>query len=360
MFIESLDLKDYRNYEELHVGFSKGTNLLYGDNAQGKTNVLEALYLCAAARSHRGSKDREIIRFGCKESHIRMKLQRRNMPYVIDIHLKKDHPKGIAVNGIPLKKASELFGILDVVCFSPEDLYIIKNGPSARRRFVDSELCLLSPLYVKELVDYNRTLVQKNHLLREYAGKSGWEGMLDIYDEQLKSCGDKLIIERRDFLNELDEIIRRIHREITSGTEELKLKYESCDFRDLRKEELRQHMTLSGPHRDDIGFYINGKDLRTYGSQGQQRTAALSLKLAEIELVGKKAGEPPVLLLDDVLSELDTRRQNKLVGAIGNIQTIITAAGIEEYLSGDFHTSRMMHVVDGTINIPEVKDGTGI
>jgi len=215
------------------------------------------------------------------------------------------------------------------------------------------ELCQLSPLYVKELIHYNKTLIQKNRLLKEINFHKDWEEMLDIYDMQLEQFGRKVRDERALFTEELNEIIDEIHSELTGGKEKLRLVYEPCEIRSLRNEELRQRASLSGPHRDDMAFYVNDIDLRKFGSQGQQRTAALSLKLSEIELVKKKTGDCPILLLDDVLSELDTGRQNNLLKAIKNIQTIITCTGIEEYLSSSFNVAKTMHVKEGRVTDAE-------
>ena len=194
MIIESIELKNYRNYGELHMDFSPGTNILYGDNAQGKTNVLEAVYVCSTTKSHRGSKDKEMIRFNQEESHIKMCVRKMDVPYRIDMHLKKNKPKGIAINGIPIRKASELFGIVNVVFFSPEDLNIIKNGPDQRRRFMDLELCQLNKLYVRALVQYNRVLLQRNKLLKELNFHPEYQETLDVWDMQLIQYGKELIL----------------------------------------------------------------------------------------------------------------------------------------------------------------------
>ncbi len=349
MYIESLDLKNFRNYREEHIFFDPATNLLYGDNAQGKTNILEAVCICATTRSHRGSRDREVISFHEEESHIRARIVRQGNPYVIDLQLKKNRPKGIAVNGVPVRKASELFGTLNVVCFSPENLNLIKEGPAERRRFMDMELCQLDRLYVHALVSYNRILVQKNRLLKEMSFRGDMREMLDIYDAQQKEYAEQVAKYRKVFLEEPNELAGPVHVSLSSGKEELRLEYEKNEFRDLREEEIRQRTTLSGPHRDDIAILVNGMDLRRYGSQGQQRTAALSLKLAEIELVKKKIGEYPVLLLDDVLSELDTGRQNRLLEGIGHIQTVITCTGVEDYVNNILTVARTMHVEKGRV-----------
>ena len=226
MIIESLELKNYRNYRELKLSIHPGSNLLYGDNAQGKTNILEALYLCAATKSHRGSKDRELIRFGEEEAHIRLELKKNDIPYRIDMHLKKDRAKGIAVNGVPIRRASELFGTLNVVLFSPEDLNIIKNGPSDRRRFCDMELCQLDRSYVHSLVNYNKALLQRNRLLKDLAFSPELSDTLEVWDSQLIRFGSELIRAREAFIEMLDPLTSGIHGEITSGKEKMRVSYE--------------------------------------------------------------------------------------------------------------------------------------
>ncbi len=355
MFIESLELNNYRNYKNLSIKFDKKINLLYGDNAQGKTNILESLYVCATTKSHRGSKDKELINFENDESHIRVKYKKNNLPYVIDMHLKKNHSKGIAVNGVVIKKASELFGKINVVCFSPEDLNIIKEGPAERRRFVDLELCQLNSLYVNSLINYNGIIIQKNRLLKDAFFNKDVDKMLDVYDEQLEKYGNEIFEFRQNFIDELNPIINRIHYHLSGEKEKLKLVYERCEFKKQRKEELKIKTSLTGPHRDDIAFYLNDIDLRKFGSQGQQRTAALSLKLAEIELVKNKIDDYPILLLDDVLSELDTNRQNKILSEINNIQTIITCTGVEYFINNNFNAARTMFVKDGTVTAVEAE-----
>lgn len=357
MFIESLELKNYRNYKELHIDFNPGTNVLYGDNAQGKTNILESAYVCATTKSHRGTRDKDIIGFGQEESHIKMVIRKEGVPYRIDMHLKKNKTKGVAVNGIPIHKASELFGIVNVVFFSPEDLNLIKRGPADRRRFVDLELCQLNKLYVHSLVQYNRCIMQRNKLLKELSFKPNLEGMLDIWDMQLVSYGREIIRYRSAFLGELDEMVGEIHCRLSGGKEQLVLNYEpNVKDKELerallrsRSQDIRQRATLIGPHRDDVSFIVNEIDIRKYGSQGQQRTAALSLKLAEIELVKKTVRDYPILLLDDVLSELDSKRQEHLLNAISHIQTVITCTGLDDFVSHSFQIDRVFNVINGTV-----------
>lgn len=193
MVIKSIELMNYRNYRELHMDFDQGINVLHGDNAQGKTNILESIYVCATTKSHRGSRDREIIEFGEDESHIKMNLLKEGVPHRIDMHLKKNKPKGVAVNGIPIRRASELFGVINVVFFSPEDLNLIKNGPGERRRFIDLELCQLNKLYVHSLSQYNKIVLQRNKLLKDIGFRPEYEEMLDIWDEQMISYGCEII-----------------------------------------------------------------------------------------------------------------------------------------------------------------------
>ena len=357
MIIKSIELRNFRNYENLDIHLDEGTNILYGDNAQGKTNILEAAYLSGTTKSHKGSRDKEMIRFGEKESHIRTVVQKKEKKYQIDMHLRKSGSKGVAVNKIPIKKASELFGILNIVFFSPEDLNIIKNGPGERRRFLDSELCQLNKIYLSDLFQYNHILNQRNKLLKDIAQKESLKSTLDIWDEQLVRYGASVIRSRREFVREMNEVIQRIHSSITGEKEQIELIYEPNveeeQFLEIllknREKDFKFKNTSSGPHRDDMCVKINHIDIRKYGSQGQQRTAALSLKLSEIHLVERKIKDVPILLLDDVLSELDVNRQNYLLESIKNIQTMITCTGLDEFVNSRFEINKLFKVVDGTI-----------
>ncbi len=357
MFIKSLKLKDYRNYDLLNLEFDKATNIFYGDNAQGKTNILEAVYLSGTTKSHRSSKDRDLIRFQCEESHIETVVVKNGVPYQIDMHLKKNSPKGIAINRIPIKKATELFGLMNFVFFSPEDLNIIKNGPSERRRFMDLELSQLDKLYLKDLTSYNRIVNQRNKLLKDASFQPSLLDTLDIWDMQLISYGKKIISRRKQFIQEVNEIIEEVHSKLTGGNEKIILSYESgCGTLSLeeavlrnRERDIKMKSTSAGPHRDDICFRIGDIDIRRFGSQGQQRTAALSLKLSEIELVKKIIKDTPVLLLDDVLSELDKNRQNYLLDSIHDIQTLITCTGVDEFVNHRFAINKIFHVQSGHV-----------
>ena len=357
MIIKSIELKNFRNYEELNLNLDGGTNILYGDNAQGKTNILESIYVSGTTKSHKGSRDKEMIRFGENEAHIRTMVEKNQMSYQIDMHLKKNRSKGIAINGVPIRKASELFGVLNMVFFSPEDLNIIKNGPSERRRFLDSEICQLDKIYLSDLTKYNKVLNQRNKLLKDMVFHPDLENTLSVWDMQLISYGRRIISRRRRFVEELNEIVRGIHESISGGREQLTLTYEpdieEAFFEDelnRAKEKDRKYCSTSvGPHRDDISFFIGDIDIRKFGSQGQQRTAALSLKLAEIELVKKIVKDYPVLLLDDVLSELDSKRQEHLLSEITHIQTLITCTGLDEFVNSKFRMDKIFKIVEGTV-----------
>ena len=356
--IKQLKLKNYRNYELLELDFDPSTNILYGDNAQGKTNILESIYLCGTTKSHRGTKDRDIIQFQHEEAHIEAVIDKNGVPFQIDIHLKNNSPKGIAINKIPIRRASELFGIVNIVFFSPEDLNIIKNGPSERRRFIDLELSQLDKVYLSDLSNYNRIVNQRNKLLKDVYEKKDLMETLDIWDLHLVNYGNKIINRRKLFISQLNEIVGKVHEQLTGGKEHLQIYYEPSvnpkDFEKIllknRERDIKIKSTSVGPHRDDICFITDGLDIRKFGSQGQQRTAALSLKLAEIEIVKKMINDTPILLLDDVLSELDKHRQNYLLDSISDIQTLITCTGLDDFVNDRFYINKIMHVENGHVN----------
>lgn len=357
MIIKSIDLQNFRNYSLERISFDEHTNILYGDNAQGKTNILEAVYVSGTTKSHKGSKDYEMISFDCDESHIKAIVSKKNIDYRIDMHIKKNKNKGIAVNGVPIKRAVELYGIVNIIFFSPEDLNIIKNGPSGRRKFMDMELCQLDKIYVSNLLQYNKAVEQRNKLLKDIMFNPSLEDTLDIWDMQILKFGSDIISRRRKFIENVNNIIKDIHSRLSGGKEELIIKYEpsveESDFEkvltDNREKDIKFKMTSAGPHRDDISFMINGIDIRKYGSQGQQRTTALSLKMSEIDLVKKVTSDTPILLLDDVLSELDSNRQNYLLNSIHDIQTIITCTGLDEFVNNRFDINRIFKVVNGHV-----------
>lgn len=357
MFIKSLELKNYRNYEQLSMNFAGGTNLLYGDNAQGKTNIVEALYLAATTKSHRGSKDREIIQFHHDEAHIRIHYEKQDIMHQLDMHLKKNRAKGVAIDRIPIRKSSDLLGQIPVIFFSPEDLKIIKNGPSERRKFLDIELSQLERLYLYHLTKYNKILMQRNNLLKQLKFQPSLVDTLEFWDLQLVKYGSEVIRYRRKFIDHLNMIIKEIHRKLTGNREEIQLEYENnveydiflTELNKKRSIDLKYTTTSIGPHRDDISFIVNGIDIRKFGSQGQQRTAALSLKLSQIQLVKEVLHDTPVLLLDDVLSELDSNRKIYLLESIKDTQTFITCTGLDEFISQHLPVQRMFQIKEGKI-----------
>lgn len=358
MFIKKLELQNFRNYESLDMELSPGINILYGDNAQGKTNVLEALFVGCTTKSQKAAREKDIILFGCDEAHVRMYFEKHGIERRIDMHLRKNKPKGVAVDGIPTAKSSEVYGMMNIISFSPDDLSIIKNGPADRRHFIDMELCQLDRSYMFALSGYNRALAQRNILLKQLQSNRELKSTLQIWDEQLINFGTQIIEKRAQFIDELNSIAGELQKTLTENREELRLKYvPNTTVKDFAfnlamntEKDLVLKMTNTGPHRDDMEFIINGEDARKFGSQGQQRTVALTLKLAEIELVRKKVNDDPVLLLDDVLSELDRNRQNQLLNSIYGIQTVITCTGLEEFVNDRVQYDRIYHVERGTVS----------
>ncbi|WP_310551768.1 DNA replication/repair protein RecF [Paenibacillus glufosinatiresistens] len=349
MFVKSIALQHYRNYEGLRLENLGDVNLILGQNAQGKTNLVEALYVLAMTKSHRTSKDRELIAFDAPDgaAHISADVTRKYG----DVHLEMTlsaHGKKAKINGLEQRRLSEFVGSLNVVMFAPEDLEIVKGTPGVRRRFLDMEIGQVQPSYLYHLQQYQKVLLQRSNLLKQLWNKDSGREMLDIWDEQLAAHGVKIVRKRKEFIKKLQVWAESIHRGITNGGEALELLYvpsfgsrEEEDeavlldnfmlkLSQTREQEIRRGMTLTGPHRDDLSFFINGREASVYGSQGQQRTTALSLKLAEIELIHGEIGEYPVLLLDDVLSELDPYRQSQLIETFqSKVQTFITATGVE-------------------------------
>lgn len=359
MKIDSIEVGNFRNYQNAKLEFHEHTNILYGDNAQGKTNILESIFVCGTSKSHKGSSDKELIRIGEDEAHIRMFMRKKNIPHKIDMHFRKNKGKGIAIDGIPIKKSSELLGFINIIFFSPEDLRIVKNGPSERRKFINLELSQLDSFYLHDLGEYNKALAQRNKLLKQIVYKPSLKDTLSIWDMQLLDYGSKIILRRKKFIDNLADLVAQINSKLTGGREYTKVVYEPNteidDFEkklnDAREKDMHFCNTSVGPHRDDLSFINNDVDIRKYGSQGQQRTCALSLKLAEIELVKNVINDTPILLLDDVLSELDRNRQNYLLDSIDNIQTIVTCTGLEEFIDGRLTLDRIFRIADGTVTL---------
>ncbi|WP_317366849.1 DNA replication/repair protein RecF [uncultured Tyzzerella sp.] len=358
MYVKKISLKNYRNIEKLDLELKDGVNIFYGKNAQGKTNLLESVYIGATGRSHRTHKDKELIKFGQDEAHIRLEVQKETIFDKIDIHLKNDSKKGIAINNIPINKLGELFGYLNVVIFSPEDLSLIKQGPQERRKFIDMELCQINNIYYYNLSQYHKVLKQRNTLLKKIIKNISLKDTLFVWDSQLVDFGVKIIQTRDLFIKKLNYISNKIHKDITNSTEILELKYKPSVTIEEFKEKIDKNIdkdilygtTCYGPHKDDLLFFINGVNARDFGSQGQQRTASLSTKLAEIKLIEEEKGILPVLLLDDVLSELDKDRQRFLIKNIKNLQVIITCTGVEDVLKNLDEKCNIFNVSNGKIN----------
>ena len=359
MTVERLELNNFRNYETLDLVFSNDISILYGDNAQGKTNVLEAVYLCSTTKSHKGSKDKDMIKIGSDEAHLRMYFSRNDSTHKIDMHLKKSAHKGVAIDGIPARRSSDVYGLVKVVFFSPEDLGMIKNGPAERRRFLDSGLCQINRTYLSFLSKYNKTLDQRNNLLKQISFDKNLKDTLDVWDAELIKYGKEVINARTEFVKEINKVVSDIHGSISGGKEGLLVKYEPSvtaeDFEQKLKKgterDIFQKSTGTGPHRDDVSFFSGDNNLKLFGSQGQQRTATLSLKFTEIEMIKRITGESPILLLDDVLSELDRSRQQSLLKFIDGIQTIITCTGLEEFVGCRKKINSLYKVTNGTIEV---------
>lgn len=355
MYIKELSLKDFRSYEELNIALDHGINIFHGDNAQGKTNILEAIYLCATARSHRTHREKEIIKWGTECAHVKLKIKKKYVEDTIDFHLSQKS-KSALINKMPIGKLGELFGALNVVMFSPEDLQLIKNSPKERRRFLDIELCQIDKLYYYALRQYHKVLKQRNLMLKQYSKQKDYS-MLDIWDMQLEEYAKTVIEKRITFIAELNEIASSIHRDISGKKENLQIVYmpsiESENFSEkmlkYREKDILYQTTSIGPHRDDLKFLINDTDVKTYGSQGQQRTVVLSMKLAELKIMKKYIGESPVLLLDDVLSELDEKRQTDLFKYTESIQTLITCTGVEQSVWNTQKIGKLYNVTKGQV-----------
>ena len=344
-------------HQESDFGNLSHTRHLWSPFQNGTILIHLCICLPNICECCKGSKDRELIRIGQEEAHIRMHLTKKGIPHRIDMHLRKNKNKGIAIDGIPIKRSSELMGLLNVIFFSPEDLRIIKSGPSERRRFINMELCQLDSVYLYDLGEYNKILQQRNKLLKQILYNPTLKDTLDIWDMQLIEYGKRIIARRKAFIEELCEIVIRVNEKLTGNKEHIHICYEpdvtSEEFEEkllrARDKDLKLCSTSIGPHRDDLLFLNQDIDIRKYGSQGQQRTCALSLKLAEIELVKNTIGDSPILLLDDVLSELDRNRQNYLLDSIHDIQTIITCTGIEDFIDSRLTLDKIFNITNGTI-----------
>ncbi|HHW36654.1 MAG TPA: DNA replication/repair protein RecF [Bacillales bacterium] len=348
MFLTDLSLTNYRNYKKTGLSFENKVNVILGENAQGKTNLLESIYVLAIAKSHRTSRDKELIKWDEEYAKIEGRVQKRMSALSLELVISNKGKKA-KVNSLEQKKLSSYIGSLNVVMFAPEDLNLVKGSPQVRRRFIDIEIGQVMPVYMHDLNQYHHILQQRNHLLKQYNRDPGKNKvMLEILTTQLVEIAVKITNRRIHFLHLLQNWAEPIHNGISRGLEVLKIQYnpsvnvsEGLDlskmvevyyekFSEIKEKEIDRGITLAGPHRDDMQFFVNGKDVQVYGSQGQQRTTALSIKLAEIELIKSEVGEYPILLLDDVLSELDDYRQSHLLNTIQDkVQTFVTTTSVE-------------------------------
>lgn len=360
MYIKRLKLKNYRNYREINIDFKENINLLYGNNGEGKTNILESIYLASYGHSNRSVKDNEIIKFDEEEAHIKMDFVKNNVENTVEIHIKKDKKKGIALNGIKVKKISDIIGKVNLIFFSPEDLKIIKEGPQKRRDFLDKSISEIDSVYLYNLVRYNKLLEKRNVLLRDISQKINVRENKDFLyaiDENFIKCGEILIKKRKEYIESVKENINNVYKYITDGKNTLDTIYEkSVDEGNFEKKlsknlekDIKNNTTGVGPHRDDVAFLLNGKDLRKFGSQGQTKIASFACKLSQIQNVRKISGEKPILLLDDVFSEIDEEKQEKLSSIIKDIQTIITATGIEKNIFKNIKVDQVYKIEKGQV-----------
>lgn len=348
MFIYDINLTNYRNYEKLTINFENKVNVILGENAQGKTNVIESIYVLAMAKSHRTSNDKDLIHWNEEYAKIEGRVQKRNGPLSLQLVISKKGKKAKS-NHIEQHKLSQYVGNMNIVMFAPEDLNLVKGSPQLRRRFIDMEIGQVSPVYLHDLSQYQKILQQRNHYLKLLqTRKQKDHTMLAVLTAQLTEMAVRIVVKRLEFIRLLQTWANPIHHGISRGLERLEIRYkQSIDvseakdltkmikiyeerFEKIKDKEIERGITLAGPHRDDLQFFVNEKDVQTFGSQGQQRTTALSLKLAEIELIYSEIGEYPILLLDDVLSELDDYRQSHLLNTIqGKVQTFVTTTSVD-------------------------------
>ena len=345
MQIKTIQLHNYRCYEQADLSPCPGVTALVGGNAQGKTNLLEAVVLCATGRSHRTSRDQELIRWGEDAARVYVAADRTDGSHEVELTLRPGLRKGIVVCGKRAARSGELMGHISAVLFSPEDLRMVKDGPAERRRFIDMELSQMRPAYYYELQRYNRAVTQRNALLRDISEGRATSASLSAWDSQLAKSGGAIIRTRGAFLARLARVAEENHRELTGGAETLELLYQAGApedeeayiraIHDHMDVDLRRAATGVGPHRDDLVFLVNGRDARSFGSQGQQRTVALSMKLSEMRVMRDELGEWPALLLDDVMSELDPSRRRALISRLKGVQTMVSCTDISDLAGAD-------------------------
>jgi len=331
MWIKNIKIKNFRNYDQEEINLEKNINIFYGKNAQGKTNIIEAIFLCSLGKSFRAKKDNEMIKLNEKNAIVEIEYEKSDRDGKIKIEI--GNKKNIYLNGIKIKKLSELLGNLNIVIFTPDDINILKGGPQNRRRFLDIMISQLRPNYMHILNLYLKTIEQRNKYLRQIKEEHKDENLLEIWDEKLAEYAVKIYEYRKEFIEKIIKKINIIHKNITNGEEQIELEYiTECDnkekylqlLKERRKLDIIKGFTTKGIHRDDFVIYINKKEIKIFGSQGQNRTAMLSLKLAELQVIYDEIGEYPILLLDDFMSELDRTRRKNFLENIEGTQVIIT------------------------------------
>ncbi len=334
MYIKKVKLENFRNYDNLEVEFKKDFNLIYGNNAQGKTNILEAIYLSAIGKSFQTNKDSEMIKIGKEKAKVEIEYETKDREGKITVEIADK--KTFFINGIKQKKISDIIGKINIVLFYPDNIDIIKGGPAERRRFLDIMISQLKPNYIHILNKYLKTLDQRNAYLKQIKFDNKSKDMLEIWDESLSGLSYQIYTYRSEYIQKIKEKIKVIHNKITNcGQQDEKIeisfissgKSQKDFYENLlrnRENDIRKGYTSTGSHRDDFDIYINDKKVNVYGSQGQQRTSVLSLKLTELNIIQDEIEEPPILLLDDFMSELDENRRNNLTNAIENNQVFIT------------------------------------
>ena len=358
MKIVQLRLRDFRSYSECLFAPCDGVTALVGDNGQGKTNILEAVYLTCTGRSHRTRQDRDLVRWGADAADVEIDALRRDGSHNVEIILPAVGKRRLKVAGQEVSRSGEMLGHVTGVLFSPEDLRTVKDGPAERRRFVDMALSQLQPAYYYAMQRYNRALKQRNELLRAAAARPALMSTLDAWDEQLAEVGADLVRRRREYISKLSLVAGSTHRDIASDRERLEIQYhpnvngerpqELMDALFAARETDARRLTTSvGPHRDDVVLSVDGRDVRAFGSQGQQRTAALSMRLAELNVMHDALGEWPVLMLDDVMSELDPSRRRQLLTHIKGIQTLVTCTDPDDLAGAE--TGAVWRVADAKL-----------
>ena len=353
MWINEIKLKNFRNYNYQEIQLHENINVFFGENAQGKTNIIESIFLSSIGKSFRTNKEKELIKFNEQKAFIEINFKKSDREGNLKIEI--GDKKQIYLNGIKLKKLSELLGNINIVTFTPDDIHILKGGPQNRRKFLDIMISQLRPNYMHILSLYLKTLEQRNNYLKQIKTEKKDENLLEIWNEKLIEYGCKIFEYRKEFIEKIKEKIKDIHKEITDNKEDIEIKYFSDastrqnfinELKSRRKLDIIKGFTTKGVHRDDFIVYINGKEIESFGSQGQHRTAILSLKLSELQVIYDDIGEYPILLLDDFMSELDNKRRKNFLDNIKNIQVIITCT---EKISLENLNYFSYNVIDGKI-----------